>query len=82
MFLGLCSFSVKEGVGTKGIDSICLNLFFLAAVFNSLFVSSVLRRGANLSWSKNFVYEGRELKKRKTRMVSAAPSALYSKSES
>lgn len=82
MFIGLCSFSVKEGVGIKGADSVCLNLFFLAAVFNSLFVSSVLRRDANLSRSKNFVYEGRELKKRKTRMVLAAPSALNSKTES
>lgn len=69
-------------MGTKEVDSICLNFLFIAAVFCSLFVSCVLRRGANLSWSKKFVYEGRGLEKRKTRMVLAAASALSSKTES
>ena len=73
---------LKTGVGSKGVDSICLILLFLAAVFCSLFVSRVLRRCANLSWSKKFVYGGRGLKKRKTRMVLAAASALASKTES
>lgn len=67
---------------TKGVDSIHLNLLFIAAVFHSVFIFSVLRRGASLSWSRKFIYEAKGLKKRKTRMILAGASALSSKTES